>query len=129
MKTINGKVQHEDKRGRSYETAQTNSQYVAEVIAEVRFENDNEDEVIQYFEDNCFWSDDADPLKSLVWVQSNDAYGPEQDWNVRVHGLVWYDTAVQMLSDSSTRLTFMMEGPDACYEASHGSMSHIVNLR
>lgn len=120
---------HNDMRGRSYEQPKhSGSEYVAEVIAEVRFEHDNEDEMIAYFENHAFWSDEAQPLKTLVWVEANDDYSPEQDWNVRVHGLVWYDNAVSMLSDAESRMAFMVGAPDGVYETHHGSMLHVQNL-
>ena len=118
-----------DNRGREYQPPKHNSMYMTEIVAEVRFEYDNEDEVIDYFQTHAYWSEEANPRRTMVWVESNDDYSPEQDWNVRVHGLAWYDNAVDMLSDASERISFIMEAPDACYETKHGSIAQTIHFK
>ena len=110
------------------EPSKPDSMYMAEIVAEVRFEYENEDEVIEYFQNHAYWSAEGNPRKTMVWVESNDDYSPEQDWNVRVHGMAVYDNAVDMLSDASDRVTFILEAPDALYETSHGSIAQTIHF-
>jgi len=121
-----------DGRGREYMAANDDDrpiikplgrQYVATVCAEVRYENDNLDEVIQYFTDNDTTDDVNHCLSSIVWVEPNDEYSPERDWEAKVFRSVYYETTSDMLRDAETRMSFIIEAPSACYETTDGCVA------